>query len=363
MSQQLSFEVLELYLAVEAQILANISASLVANEGVFTEDDILSWQVKQLAMIGELNKQNLQAIADMSGVALEKVVELLESAGYAAATVQSTALAGAVASGLVLAPSTAQASIALSNILDAFVAQAQDTLNIINTTMLTQSEQIYRDIVTKTTAKVLAGVTTPQQARVEVARQWAEHGVPALVDKAGKKWSTEAYVNTVVRSMSNKVATEMQLKRIEEHGIDLIEVSSHLDARPKCAADQGRIYSLSGKSKKYPAWSSTSFGEPDGLLGINCRHVIYPFIYGRSQRTYFPYDAKVNEQAYEASQVQRKLERDIRKAKREQNTVMALGNKEQIAKAKKKVKQRQENMREFIAKSGRERRRDREQIV
>lgn len=363
MSQQLSFEVLALYLAVEAQILANVAASLVANEDVFTEDNILSWQVKQLSMIGKLNQQNLQAIADMSDLALEKVIELLETAGYEAVNQQDAHLQTAVVAGFVLAPPAVQASQALVGILETFVMQAKDIMNIINTTMLTQSEQIYRDIITQTTAKVLAGTTTPQQARAEVARKWAEKGVPALVDKAGKQWSTEVYVNMITRTMSNTVSNEMQFQRIKEHGVDLIEVSSHLGARPKCAKDQGKIYSLSGKSKKYAAWSSTSYGAPDGLLGINCRHSIYPFVEGLSKQTYFPYDATINEQAYEASQVQRKLERDIRKAKRQLQMVEQLGNEEQIASAKAKVRSRQQNMREFIAAFGRTRRRDREQIV
>lgn len=363
MSQQLSFEVLELYLAVESQILANVAASLVANEDVFTEDNILSWQVKQLSMIGKLNQQNLQVIAEMSGMALEKVIELLETAGYTAANQQDVNLRSAVVAGLVLSPPAVQASQALVGILEMYVSQAKDTMNIINTTMLTQSEQIYRDIITQTTAKVLAGTTTPQQARTEVAAKWAEQGVPALVDKAGKKWSTEAYVNMTVRTMSNKVSNDMQFERIKEHGVDLIEVSSHLGARPKCAKDQGKIYSLSGKSKKYAAWSSTSYGAPDGLLGINCRHSIYPFVEGFSKQTYFPYDATINEQAYEASQVQRKLERDIRKAKRQLQMVEQLGNEEQIASAKAKVRSRQQNMRDFISSTGRTRRRDREQIA
>ncbi|MEB2280190.1 phage minor capsid protein [Lysinibacillus xylanilyticus] len=43
----------------------------------------------------------------------------------------------------------------------------------------------------------------------------------------------EGYINMVIRSTTNNVTNGMQLERFKEHGIDLIEVSSHIDARPK----------------------------------------------------------------------------------------------------------------------------------
>ena len=67
-------------------------------------------------------------------------------------------------------------------------------------------------------------------------------------------------------------------------------------------------------------------------------------------------DSEANKKQYEESQVQRSLERKIRAAKR----VVAMGDDSDAA--KQRVKDAQADMREFIAKTGRRRRYDREQI-
>uniref|UniRef100_UPI000361946C phage minor capsid protein n=1 Tax=Streptococcus sobrinus TaxID=1310 RepID=UPI000361946C len=133
---------------------------------------------------------------------------------------------------------------------------------------------------------------------------------------------------------------------------------------PKCFQDQGKIYSLSGKHKKYKALSDTSYGEPDGLFGINCSHIRYPYIEGISIQRYFPHaDIEENRRIYKQSQQQRHLERQIRKAKKEARVMDAIGDKEGVKQAKAKVSQRQQAMRDFIKETKRTRRYDRERIV
>jgi len=229
--------------------------------------------------------------------------------------------------------------------------------------MLKQAQQVYLDILNTTVGKVLGGVITPQQALRQTVSKWAQKGIPAFIDKAGRKWSTEAYINNVTRSTSNNVANEMQMKRGDEYGVDLIEVSSHLGARPLCRKWQGAIYSKSGKHKKYRPLSDTSYGEAAGLGGCNCRHQFYPFIEGVSTQRYEPYDDTENDRVYKESQQQRHLERQIRKAKKEVKVMEALGDPEGVKEAKNKVSQRQAAMREFINQTKRKRQYNREQIV
>ncbi len=84
------------------------------------------------------------------------------------------------------------------------------------------------------------------------------------------------------------------------------------------------------------------------------------FIEGFSKSVYRPYPATENRKIYEESQRQRHLEREIRKAKRQLAVAEALGESEAIDAAKKKVRQRQANLRAFIDDTGRTRRYDRE---
>ncbi|REK58983.1 MAG: hypothetical protein C6P36_02785 [Geobacillus sp.] len=361
-SQQLAMPVVEVYMAIEEQILINIAKQLRESKKLM-EDDIQAWQLKKLMELGTLTQQNIITIAKHAGMAVNEVSKMLEEAGYSAVDEIEGDLAEAVQMGVAVQPPAIAESTALAAILTAYQQQAINTFNLVNTTMLQQAEQAYIDILNQTVGKVLTGVQTPQQALRETAARWAEQGIPALIDKKGRKWTTEAYVNMVMRSMSNRISNDMQFARMDDYGVDLIEVSSHLDARPKCAPYQGRIYSRSGRHPKYPPFNSTSYGQPDGLLGINCRHVIYPYIEGVSKQRFHPYDLDQVSKAYKQSQKQRYLERQIRYAKRELAMMEAMDDKEGIEKAKEKVKQRQAKMREFIKETGRTRQYHREQIT
>src|SRR5690606_14422276 len=136
----------------------------------------------------------------------------------------------------------------------------------------------------------------------------AEEGIPALYDRAGRRRTVEGYTGTVMRSTVNNVVNDMQDRRMEEWGIDLVEVSSHDGARPKCAPYQGLIYSLNPNHPKYPYIGDTSMGEPDGLFGINCGHTKYPYVEGISLKRFEPYPKEQNDRVYEESQEQRALE-------------------------------------------------------
>ena len=96
---------------------------------------------------------------------------------------------------------------------------------------------------------------------------------------------------------------------------------------------------------------------------MNCRHIIYPYIQGKSTKRYEPYNTAENDRAYKESQQQRYLERQIRKAKKEVRVMEAMGDKKGVKEVKMKVSQNQAAMREFINSTGRKRLPNREQIV
>lgn len=361
--QQLAMPTVEVFIEIEFQMLVNIAKQLRKHKTLLNEDDILSWQVEQLSAIGSLTRTQIITISKHSGLAIDEVSKALKTAGYEAVSEHEIDLEKAVLLGLLIAPPSIESSTALEAVLSAYQAQAVSTFNMIGTTMLSQARQAYLDIVNNTVGVVMSGAQTPYEALRSVATKWADQGVPALVDRAGKKWTTEAYVNMVMRSTVNNVANEMQDTRMAEYDVDLVEINSHMGARPKCAPYQGRIFSMSGTHSKYPAFSTTSYGDPAGLLGVNCRHVKYPFIEGVSKHTYKPYNAKENRENYLESQQQRKLERGIRKAKRELAMMTEMDDDTGVKEANKKVRERQAQMRSFIDETGRTRNRQREQIV
>lgn len=365
--QQLSMFVVDIYNAIEEELMINMAKVIKQNRELLltaeNNEQYQHWRIVQLNKLGILNQQQMKTISRYSGKTAEELRKMLEEAGFTAVEQHEPLYQEAVQAGNLAAAPAMHTSAALIGILNAYEQQAIDTFNLINTTMINQSQQVYLDILNKTVGKLLGGVITPQQALRQTVSEWAQRGIPALIDKSGKRWSTEAYVNMITRTVSQNVANEMQMTRMDEYEVDLIEVSSHLGARPRCAPFQARIFSKSGKSKRYPPFSSTSYGEPAGLLGINCRHVIYPYIQGKSTKRYHPYDTAENDRVYKESQQQRHLERQIRKAKKEVRVMEVIGDKEGVKEAKMKVSQNQAAMREFINQTGRKRQPNRERIV
>lgn len=359
--QQLSLPTVELFLKMEDEILTNAARRLRKKKGLL-DDDIQSWQLDKLNQLGALTQENIITMAKHSHLAIDEVSELLKQAGYDAVSEIDMDLIEGIRQGVLARPAAIAESQALLNILQAYEEHSKNWINMVNTTMLDQSRQQYLNVVNEVTGKVLAGTATPQQALRQAAGKWAEMGIPAMIDKAGRTWSTEGYLNMITRTVSNNVANEMQDARMDEYDVDLVEVSSHMGARPLCAPYQGLIYSRSGRDPHYPDLNGTSIGEAAGLFGINCGHIKYPYVPGITEKRYTTYALKENDRIYEESQKQRYLERDIRKAKRELNVMKALDDKEGQEAAKQKVLQRQANMRGFINETGRTRRNAREQL-
>lgn len=253
----------------------------------------------------------------------------------------------------------------LKGILSAFENKAIGDISKTGSTMIAGLNNVYENTIQEIIAE---GFITGESQRKTIKRVVQEtskllnkDGVTALVDKAGRSWSLEGYGQMVVRSNNRQVATQTQEERFDEYGVDLIEVSSHVGARPLCEPYQGKIFSRSGKSDKYPPLSSTSYGDPAGLFGINCGHNMYPYIEG-TKKTYNPYGKKRNETAYKNSQKQRKIEREIRKSKRIIEEAKTAKDSELLRVGKDQLSANRKQMRSFIDKTGRTRRPDRERI-
>lgn len=111
-----------------------------------------------------------------------------------------------------------------------------------------------------------------------------------FTDRSGRNWKFETLMNRLIRDQG-KQATRFASENIaRDLGTDIFQVSSHAGARPKCAIDQGKLYSptggtfkdLNGKEVEVLPWGASSEGQGDGLFGYNCRHIKYPMVQGFS---------------------------------------------------------------------------------
>ena len=366
----------------EEQLMANIIRHCKDYDQPIATDE---WLMKKLAEIGKLNQENIKIIARSTGLSATAMERMLNEVADKVMGEVEPGMKHLVRRGLVGEAVPIKQSKKVRRVLTTMRTQAKNTLNLCNTTMLYKARDAYKklvnnvastadeiadkqqkiDILNKHATSAVIGVESRQQAMRKCIKEFNDNGIPAFIDKRGREWKPEAYINMAMRSTSNTMAAEIQMARADDYGLDLVEVDSHSGARPKCARDQGKIFDRSNKSKTYPHWNTSSYGEPDGLLGINCGHHIYPYMEGVSIRRYFPTeDMGANDKLYKETQVQRALERGVRKQKRECMLYDQIGDKEAFEKASVRLKAKEAQLKSYITENDNlHRRRDRERVA
>lgn len=91
----------------------------------------------------------------------------------------------------------------------------------------------------------------------------------------GYQVSLDVYASMVVRSTTREATNIAQLNTAEQWGYDLVFVPEHYPTCELCAPLQGRVFSISGKDKRFPCLYDLP-GFRDGYRNFhpNCRHVI-----------------------------------------------------------------------------------------
>lgn len=374
-NQRAADVIANLYQNLEERLMANIIRHVRNYDQPIPTDE---WLLQKLAEIGKLNKENIRIISKATPSIYSSVKKMLTEMSQKTIKELEPGFQHLAKEGLVKKGIKVEKSRNIKQVLNTLVKQAKDVTNLCNTTMLYSARDAFKGLVQNTadiakrmeilnqgTAAVASGIESRQQALRQAIREFNNSGISAFIDKRGRKWTPEAYVNMCMRTTAANCAHETQMARAKDYGIDLIEVDSHPGARPKCAKDQGKIFDRANKSDKYPHWNTSSYGEPDGLLGINCGHHIYPYVEGVSIRRYFPTDnMSANDKLYKQTQVQRALERSVRKQKRECMLFDTLGDEEAFEKAAVKLKQKEKQLKSYVDGNDKlHRRKDREQVV
>lgn len=349
------------------------------------------WEIKKLSEMGALTKESAAIIAKNTGKLPEEIEKAFLQVSEKACLDIDPQLRKAAEKGLLQDPgTTATTSPLMREMVRSYAEQAIDKMNMTNTTMLESTRQAYlRGITTAVNEAQLleaqraletqalavsTGVETRTRAIRKAMDQISQVGLPGFYDRAGRAWSPEAYASMVVRTTSHNAAVRAIRTRQEEFGAgDIFQVSSHPGARPLCYPYQGLFFSWSegpgefvdgaGQLQHFENISQSSYGEPAGLFGINCGHHPIPIVPGFSRPQEGPEQGEEeNRKEYEESQTQRAYERQIRYAKRDLEVARATGDEELVKERTQAVKQEQARMREFINRTGRARRYDREQI-
>lgn len=354
----------ELYAQAEADILADMARRI---NGFDLFIPSAQYQMQMLETMGALRSDIVRELSRLTGKSQKELAAIMKDAGVQALTADE-----AIYTTAGLSSSPLSASSAVQEVLAAGLKKTGGLFeNLTKTTANTATRQFERALdraYMQITSQGIDATTATVNAVKELARQ----GIEAIRYPSGHTDTLEVAVRRAAITGVNQTCLKMQEARADELGVDLVETTAHAGARPSHAVWQGRIFSRSGKSSKYPDFvSATGYGTGAGLGGWNCSHSFRPYVEGmpraysgkllnQYQDKSYEYDGqKMTE--YEALQVQRRIERNLRRWKRENLAMKAAGL--DTAESAARIAKWQSTQRDFIQQTGLKRQSSREQVA
>nr|DAG56407.1 MAG TPA: minor capsid protein [Caudoviricetes sp.] len=247
--------------------------------------------------------------------------------------------------------------------VDAIKRQTHDTFRnltasmgfLVGNTML-KPARAYQCALDNAAMQIQSGAISYNQAIANAVRQLAENGIKVVDYESGHRDSIDVAARRAVMTGVNQICAKYTEQSAEYLETPYFEVSAHAGARDKPGPSpwsshkdwQGKVYSIR-TGDIYPSiYEVCGLGAVDGLEGANCRHRRNVWVEGVSERTYTDeqlahidddlgctFDGKTYT-AYEATQMQRRVERQIIKQKRFVTAYKASGQMDEYRAAKAK---------------------------
>ncbi len=362
--QHLPNNLVRLYGRLEEDIVAYMAGRISAKD-MFTP--ATDWQFIKLLEMNNAYDWILKELSQATGKTESEIKNLMQTAA-AESLKYDDAIHSAAGAAL---PPIGQ-SAALLATLNIGIKRTSGYFENLCRTTANQGSRQFADSLDRAHMQVISGAFTQEQAVKMAVKDLASQGIYAAEYKEGRKMTLESAVRMNVLTGVNQTCAELQLERSKEAGCKLVETTAHEGARPEHMPWQGKVFSLEGKTEKYDDfYQATGYGTVTGLCGANCRHNFYPFYEGFSERAYSETELKAMKEKvviyngkeigkYEATQIQRKIERNIRRWKREKTGLESAGQDTQEAAAK--LKYWNNEMRNFIEQTGLKRQYSREEI-
>jgi len=208
--------------------------------------------------------------------------------------------------------------------------------------------------------QALANGVTPAQAQAMAWRVFTASGVTGFTDKSGRDWALSSYVEMAVRTAATRAYNASHLARMHAMGVHYFSVPDDGHPCPLCFPWQHRVLTDGVIANPVMHVDGTiAQATAAGLFHPNCKHVLIPVFAGVTvlgePQTWTP---EMND-AYQLTQKQRRLELEVRKAKRAlEYAIDPEARKAALA----DVRKAQKRVREFVAATGLNRQSRREQI-
>ena len=248
--------------------------------------------------------------------------------------------------------------------VDAIKRQTHDTFRnltasmgfLVGNTML-KPARAYQWALDNAEMQIQSGAISYNQAIANVVRQLANSGIKVVDYESGHRDFIDVAARRAVMTGVNQICAKYTEQSAEYLDTPYFEVSAHAGARDipgkspwsSHKAWQGLVYSTRSNDIYPSIYEVCGLGAVDGLEGANCRHRRNVWVEGVSERTYTDkqlehidddlgckFDGK-KYTAYEATQMQRRVERQIIKQDRLVTAYKASGQKDEYYAANAKL--------------------------
>lgn len=339
----LTEELAELFRALEITLLKEICSRLKAADEL---NEVTVQGIKALRSHGIDLKEIEKAIRQTTGISERKLNELIDDVvGRNQKYYTDVIDLARVTQPDVLVDVTA---------IDAIRRQTQDAFHNITASMgflvdagrtMLPPAKAYQWALDAATLKVESGAISYGQAIKDAVRELASGGLRVVDYESGHRDHVDVAARRAVMTGVSQLCSKYTEQAAEYLETPYYEVSAHAGARDKPGPSpwsshkdwQGKVYSIRAGDIYPSIYEVCGLGAVDGLEGANCRHRSFPWVESVSERTYTEeqlehiddglgctFEGK-NYTAYEATQEQRKVERTIRKLKREKASYNAAG--------------------------------------
>lgn len=310
-------ELLDLYSKLDESILRDITRRLVKSGDVTAT---AQWQIWRAQESGLLYDDIITEVAKLSGASNQHVRAIFEDAGAVSVSYDNRIYeaAGLTPLPLNMSPSATQ-------VLYAGIEKTAGHLNNLTMTTASTAQQAFIQAATLAEMQVESGafdyITAIRNAVREASKESKWISYPS-----GHRDRIDVAMRRAVLTGVSQTTGKISMAYAQDMGCDLMEITAHAGARPSHSLWQGQIVSLSGRAG-YLSLSDIGYGTGAGFKGWNCRHDWYPFFDGLSESAYPRREMEAYNNAavrydgqtiplYDATQMQRAMERGIRDTKR-----------------------------------------------
>lgn len=324
--KEIEKDISKIYSQLELKIIENIALRLTKIN--FAKGVVLN-NVKVLQQMGLLYNDIIELVGKYSHLSSAEVKRLFEQAGAKTIAYDDKIYKK---NGIKVNPFNQ--SPALVKFLDTMITRTNKDLRNLTLTTANNAQELFINAVNNSYLEVSTGYKSYSQSILDAVKQLSEQGAYVTYSKNGKtrKDKIEVATRRAVMTSISQTCGELQLKRAIELGWDLMQLTAHKDPRPTHAVWQGKKVSLSGQ-KGYLSLKDIKYGKIDGFKGINCYHDWLPttknskLLYTNQQLsdmlTKVDYNGK-EITGYEAKQIRRRKERQIREDKRELSGIQGI---------------------------------------